>query len=534
MNTRKTTQSFENKTSTGRQSGFYARNSGIWEQIPTGNYNSIHALKTAGNNLYVAIGPDLYGPKSSKSNENVLFLIGDPRPVWIFRSTDFGESWIDITPKGEQPFFTVYNNVKMLAVGNTFFVQGAEIFRSTDTGETWTYLGMIDSNLFLHGNFQNVATNEQTFYTVGNHGVYRTTDAGDSWHTFTDGIIGTGVQRLISHNNRLYAHTHLGIFQFTDAGEPWQSVRIYDNEQTPEKKTQEHIDFPGGARLILADGTLYGITPVEDNLQILHLSANRNAFTHLQDVPALDRHTLSRETVTAVAKAERLRLTDQRKKDKWLRERLRSIAVHVRTGGFAISDGTFYVEYQRRLFKWEHGDPEWTYTGLIDLGERLSGVSRNEFKIAVSGETVYVGKRDGRLFQSLDSANNWKDITPSLPLRFTRFNEVLFVGSTVYIATDTGVLASHTGEYWRITSDRMGEYPIVDRFAVNGTTIYGAGDKGIYRLDASGKWQQITLSVPDKVLSLSVYNDRLYIATQQIGIFHIPLLEDIYNTASRQ
>ena len=153
------------------------------------------------------------------------------------------------------------------------------------------------------------------------------------------------------------------------------------------------------------------------------------------------------------------------------------------------------------------------------------------FKLAVSAETVYVGKRDGRLFQSLDGGDSWRDVTASLPLHFTRFNEIVFVGATVYVATDEGVLSSQNGEYWRVITDKMDARIVIDRFAVDGTTVYGAADTGIYRLE--GEWQQISPEVPDKVISLVVSNDRLYIATEQRGLFHISLGEEEWTGVMR-
>ena len=110
----------------------------------------------------------------------------------------------------------------------------------------------------------------------------------------------------------------------------------------------------------------------------------------------------------------------------------------------AVSSDVFYVEYKHSLFKWRLGDPEWINTGLIDTSHMSDGNSRKGLKIAVSGETVYVGKRDGKLFQSLDGGNSWRDITPNLPLGFTCFNEIAFAATTVYVSTDAGVLSSQT------------------------------------------------------------------------------------------
>ena len=170
------------------------------------------------------------------------------------------------------------------------------------------------------------------------------------------------------------------------------------------------------------------------------------------------------------------------------------------------------------------GDSGWKDTGLVDTSEQPDGDLKFGFKLAVSGETVYVGKRSGRLFQSLDGGNSWKDLTPNLPLGFTCFKEIVFAGSTVYVATDAGVLASRTGGHWRVLNDEV----VIDRFAVDGATVYGAGDKGVYRLDVNGNWQQISPVVPGKVLSLVVDRDRLYVVTKRRGIFHILLDEDNY------
>ena len=194
---------------------------------------------------------------------------------------------------------------------------------------------------------------------------------------------------------------------------------------------------------------------------------------------------------------------------------------HEKIGAFAVSGETFYAEYKRQLFKWHPGDSEWKDTGLVDTGEPSAEDTEYGFKLAVSGGTVYVGKRDGKLFQSLDSGNSWKDITSSLPFPFTAFTEIVFAGSTVYVATDRGVLSSQTGAHWRVVTNDV----VIDRLAVNGLTLYGAGDKGVYRLEAQGEWKQVSPGVPGKVLSLVVHRDRLYMATERRGMFHISLAE---------
>ena len=251
-----------------------------------------------------------------------------------------------------------------------------------------------------------------------------------------------------------------------------------------------------------------------------------NAFIRVQGMPTLNYEMLPTELRTTVLNVKRIYLPDHTMTDPNLPQALRRMKTSARTGGFTVSDGTFYVEHQRGLFKWKPGDSEWTHTGLIDTDStRVNGYDSG-FKLAVSGDTVYVGMRDGRLFQSLDTGHSWKDITPTLPLHFEDFKEVIFAGSTIYVATDKGVLASQNGEHWRVLTDHAGERTVIDRFAVDHVSIYGVGNTGVYRLDDRGRWKPILPNVPSKIASLVISDNKLYVATERIGMFHIPLGEN--------
>ena len=513
----KTTQSFENETFANTASGFYLPNAEQWGQVPVPFSNAIHFLTVFENSLYVGVGTAnaIGRPTEMKAPISV-----NPNAYHssIFHSDDLGESWTEITPKGGSLFFTG-SGMEFWVAGETLIAQGTEQFRSTDAGKTWAKLG-VNTRALTGLNSRHIGVNERIFYVIGTNGIYRTIDAGESWHPFMDGIIGTSIGSLVAFNNRLYAHTYPDIVQSIDAGESWKSILI-DSKSTGKK--QSRVKFSSNSNLVVADGTLYGIADEEENLRIYRLSTDANVFAPVQGIPAFYKEMLSTELWKSVAEAK-LSLPDETRMDPNSVKALRGIVTQAITGGFAISNGTFYVEYQRVLFKWKPGDSEWTNTGLIDLTEQSRPTSwRRGFRLAASAETVYVGKRDGRLFQSLDAGDSWTDITPILPLRFTCFKKIVFAGSTVYIATDEGVLASQNGERWRVLTTEIGVRPVMDRLTVDHINVYGAGDAGIYRLDDPGRWQQISPSVPDNISSLVVSNNRLYIATQQGRMFHTPL-----------
>ena len=517
VETFKTTQSFEDETFANTANGFYLPNSERREQVPVPFSNAIHFLTAFENNLYVGVGRahSTWHPTEMKAQINANPNV---HHCSIFHSDDLGESWTEITPKGGSLFFNG-SGMEFWVAGETLITQGVEQFRSTDAGETWTKLG-VNTRALTGLNSRHIGVNGKIFYVVGTNGIYRTIDAGESWHPFMDGIIGTSIGSLVAFNNRLYAHTYPDIVQSTDAGESWKSILI-DSKSTGKK--QALAKFSSNSNLVVADGTLYGIADEEENLRIHRLSKDANVFAPVQGIPAFYKEMLSTELWKSVAEAK-LSLPDETRMDPNLVKALRGTVTQAITGGFAISNGTFYVEYQRVLFKWKPGYSEWANTGLIDLAEQSRPTSwRRGFRLAASGGTVYVGKRDGTLFQSLDTGDSWKDITPILPLHFTYFKEIVFAGSTVYIATDEGVLASQNGEHWCVLTTEIGVRPVIDRLTVHHTNVYGAGDAGVYRLDDHGGWHQISPSVPDNISSLVVSNDRLHIATQEGRMFHIPL-----------
>ena len=522
----------------GTDKGLYRLDeSGAWERLLVDVPGSIYALAVSEDNLYVATGPgslilQQVGSKSTPGNQtmsdNNLSLHK------VFHSADLGASWVEITPlDGSRPIIAPAG-ISLSVAGKTILAQAFNQFRSTDGGQTWTELGFETDSLKLNS-FPSVATDEKTFYKTGPTGIHRTTDAGESWHLFMDGMVGTGILDMVAVNNRLYAHTEEDIVQSTDAGESWKVIGISDSQAGLEsaKEEQSRLNVSVQSRLAIAGNIFYVISPEKDDLRVFRMSADGTAFIPVQGVPTFEANILAVESLADGESVQQLHLSRSHEEVDSSVEISRR-RKHERIGAFAITGKTLYAEYKRQLFKWKPGDAEWKDTGLLDTGKQSEADSKCGFRLAVSGETVYVGKRDGKLFHSQDAGNSWRDITPNLPFHFTCFKEIIFAGSTVYIATDNGVLASKTGEHWRVIADEA----VIDRFAVDGTTpqniqIYGAGDTGVYRLDIHDKWKRISPGVPGQVLSLVVDRDKLYIATKHRGMFHISLEKENYTLSQK-
>ena len=482
------------------------------EKLSVGTSKAVYSLAAFESNLYVGMGPDLYGLTIMDSDVGSIMQSGEPSSGRIFRSTDLGVSWTEITPMGQSRLGVPPSGVRLLAMGEMLLALGAAQFRSTDGGNTWTNLGFDQNSLMLNSS-PAAMVNDKTYYKVGTFGIQRTTDGGESWDIFMDGVLGTRITDLVGFNNRLYAHTGYEVYQSTNQGMSWKNIHI-DGEAVSRKSVEQGpflIEPDFDAKFVIDSGILYFISPEKNHLRVFRLSGEGNTLIPVQTTPAFDSEGTRENQLTETTRAV----------EEWMEVK-----------AFAISNDVFYAEYNRRLFKWRPGDSAWTDTGLVDLVKPSHDNFLDEgFKLAVSRKTLYVGKRDGRLFQSLDEGTNWRDVTPNLPLHFTSFKEIVFVGATVYVATDAGVLVSETGEHWRVIMDRRGAPIVINHFAMNhfavtGPRVYGAGDMGVYGLDTDGRWRQFASEVPGEVVSLDISNNKLYGATKDRGIFQILLAEE--------
>ena len=503
------------------ENGLYRLDSGIWGKLPLDTSGAVCSLAVSGNNVYAGIGHEFLVRLTPSEMDEVM-----RNNKWhfakIFHSTDLGASWTEIWHQNQYLPTGPPAGITVLAAGKTLLALGLAQSRSIDGGQTWTQLGS-DMNFRRRSRLPAVIVNEKTCYKANMFGIHRTTDGGASWHLFMNGMMGTVIVDIVAFNNRLYAHNGYEVYQSTDAGVSWKIVPV-DRQKAGFSPftTSVTVDL----KLIVVGNILYYLFsggPTGANVGIFRLSTDGDRFIFVQGVPIFDRY----------------KLADEKYKSK---ERGYRHVSRLKTETAAASRNVFYIEYIGELFKWKIGDPEWRSTGLIEDNPLYSDTSVQVFKLAASGETVYAGKWDGKLFQSLDEGESWRDVTPTLPLRFTHFKDIVFAGASVYVATDNGVVTSQTGENWRVLTDGIGTRIVINKFGVDGTTVYGAGDAGSYRLNMRTQWEQISSEVPNAIISdLVIANDKLYSVTDLInlantkekGLFYISLEENEKNNGDK-
>lgn len=137
----------------------------------------------------------------------------------IFRSTDNGESWTQVSPNLAStmvPALTVSPN------GNIFAgTIGKGIFRSTDGGQTWVQTGLDGIDVAS----LNTAPNGNIFAGINRGGVYRSTD-GAIWNDTGLTNTGAGVH-CVATNSRghVFAATRgNGVFRSLNNGANWTQI----------------------------------------------------------------------------------------------------------------------------------------------------------------------------------------------------------------------------------------------------------------------------------------------------------------------
>ena len=529
----------------GTGNGFYRFGADSWQSVefPV-SVSLVRSVAATKKNLYVAAE-----------------ISADPRKVsrgllqawWIFRSTDLGNSWDDITPtnawavKGWPPF------VKLIAAGDTLLAMEQGMVRSTDGGNTWLPTQLPGTSPSMNADVDiAIAVNESVFYVDGwEDGLHRSTDGGKSWDivniTQDTGQIGN----LIAYREKnkgdnvpltLYArYEEEKVVKTTDKGTSWQEVQIEMPMTEPDREEPPRI-----THIVKADGKIYakgGDSLGRGKTRIYRVSTDSNSLVPIQGMPIFDGMPLTFES----SRIRGMRRDGANLSDASVIEQLREkapgadeffrqlvewdplqpdvyIQLGFRRGAFAVSGDTFYMEYNYKLFRWELGDTEWYDTEQEETVELTPQLAFTELKIAASGNTVYVGKRDGHLVVSFDKANNWIDLTPSLPFTVKAFHDMVFVGSTVYVATDAGVAASSDGKQWRAITDATGTPLIIGPLAVDGTNVYGVSKSGVHRLE-NGTWKEVISERPNSMTSLAVDGNVLYVGTQDSGVLYFNLNE---------
>lgn len=531
------------------ESGLFRLESDTWHKLKVNGRNgNIRLLVSTEEKLYVGLGNK---EKYKLTSEFMKMLTTQKPSISLFYSTDLGITWkgIELQKKTLQnPRSISYKMTDRSTseipetIKGTTYQDNLLLYDS----ENRYYINDGIASLFdFPSSFSETTTpravvlrRESDIYVAGNDGVYRTDNAGKTWEQFNSGMSNSIPLNLFAINNTLYAKIGNQIMMSFDNGESWSPIVGKTGQITA---------------IIESDGIIYIKGSKKNDHQLFRILNKGQHVSTVSEIPILKvpdfGEVMSEKVNNALLKTinedGKKNLENEKKinpnqfdSEKFnefysqiMQDYLNNFVYYL-IGSLAVHDSTYYVEFNKTLLRCKQGDKEWHNTGLkdesdVEVFDENNNLSKSiGFKIAVSGKTVFAGKRNGNLMMSVDEGDIWIDVTSKLPFIVDQFNDIAFSRNTVYVATNNGVVRSNNGINWQIITDTDGDSLIIERFAVEDLNVYGQVGKSIYQIDAkSDKWKQVTPEIPYQISCFDVDGQTLYVGTFGSGVHRFTLEE---------
>ena len=276
-------------------SGLYRWNSDIWQRLefPVPEATDITTAAATKDRLYVMA--EFTDPEAA--------LKGRQRTWWIFRSTDLGNSWKDITPTNAWSLEGLPLSIRLVAAGDTLLAMERGMVHSTDGGDTWMLpQAPATSPMRPFINMPAVALNERVFYVSSDDELYRSTDGGKSWNIviidpdkdnsfISDLIVYNGSNKGQNMFPTIYGSSG-DLLETTDKGKSWKTILPETLMTDLERKEPPNIIQTvksGGVIYVKGTDNLYNFfSSSSPEIRIYRISADENTLVPIQDIPIFD------------------------------------------------------------------------------------------------------------------------------------------------------------------------------------------------------------------------------------------------------
>jgi photosystem II stability/assembly factor-like uncharacterized protein len=379
------------------------------------------------------------GDMAIKGND-ILVTAGSFNETGLFRSSDLGASWTNITPSLPASEFATF-----LAVSGTdiYFGTNADApYRSSDNGVSFQ---RVNNGLRPLTVFSLYAGTNGLF--VGyERGISRTNDNGTTWTGKITGLTNTSITSLYTDANRLYATartTNLGqsdgVFFTDDGGQNWTSLNAGLQPNTEGKAITR-----AGTNLVL--GT-------SNNGLFIKRNADA-AFIKPPGIPVTSRiNTVLASGAVVLAgvsgDGELYRSTDLG--ESWTQSNT----------GFNTSqenqiyclysfNGVIYAGAFNALYKSTDLGASWTNSSSgIYPGTDINGIT------SLGMDLYAVANSNRGIYKSTNNGASWFTINNGLPAIIT-FNTIIAYGGILYAGSDSGIYKSmDNGTSWVLDNDGL-------------------------------------------------------------------------------
>ena len=363
------------------------------------------------------------------------------------------------------------------------------IFRSTDLGDSWVpaSVELLDVYEGLEIVVLAFAQNKDTFYASVTGGLYKSTDSGKSWHYVPTDPQDSPISGIVTIGDRIYISSNPGR---NDVGGVWYS----DDEKswTPMNDGMTDLRIREFANIgtTLVVGTEDGVfrkKATEDSWHPIN-----SGFT----AQPIDEEPIIKEQIELGFNPPPRPLFPS----------------GIRVDSIAAMDNLLYIGvYMGKdggLFRSDDEGDSWARISTKEMGRAIEG-------LAVSESTLYASSFGGEVFRSVNKGDSWMPVSKGMTVK-AALGLVAINADTVFASTLGGSIfrTKDGGNSWVKANAGIMGTSIVD-LEVLGDRIYAfTGDSLFYTTDAGETWVQIENSPKPYDFSfkeISALNEKLYI-----------------------
>ncbi|MDR3626792.1 MAG: T9SS type A sorting domain-containing protein [Ignavibacteriaceae bacterium] len=374
--------------------------------------------------------------------------------------------------------------INSIIFNTEFIVAGTNygVYLSSDTGKTWT---RSNTNL-TDSTIESVAMfGQKLFAGTYKSGIFCSTDNGRNWLPCNSGLTSMSISTISINKDTIYAGTNgSGIFVSIDSGKSWNQVNaglsnlvvnsIYFDNDVP-------IAGTSGGGVFIFNGSWQQKDMGLDAMQINSFTAaGNNLFAGSQGC-GIYRSNNNGINWTAINSG----LTDLN---------INSLIVK----GSSIFAGTV----NGGVFRSNDNGGNWT-----EINNGITAKHINSFAVCNDNifASSLIPAQDytysGVIFRSSDNGNTWTVADSGL----TSIYDMAVLDSNIFVATQSGIIRSgNGGKSWtNYNINTSNNSPaIVESFCVKGKELFaGTDENGIYKCNSMNNWEAINDSIKLKYLS---------------------------------
>ncbi len=408
------------------------------------------------------------------SNPNTIFIGAPAGGMWKYDGSDWSSTTDDLPTLGVSSIVVDWQNPNNIYIGtgdrDAGDAVGMGVFKSTDGGQTWQQWNNGMGNVIV-GRMLQHPTNSQLIYAATNGGIYRTTDSGANWEQIKSG----GSKDIVfkpGNTNILYAILGGNFYKSTDAGDNWVYIT---------------------SGLVSGERASIAVTPA--NPEVVYLIQTQNS-----SFKGLYKSTNSGQSFTEQSTTPNIMSWGCNGGDGGQGWYDLDIAADPNNENIIFAGGVNCFKSSNGGVTWEISSHWWGDCGVPSVHADLHVLEYNPLN-----DRLYAGN-DGGVYYSPNGGTSWPEISNGLPIgQVYRIGQSKITKDNVMNGyQDNGTSIYYGNNYWETTRGGDGmecAFDHTDDTYSYSTVYYGSierkhnngswhtvGGEGVHGIDESGGW----------------------------------------------